>query len=309
MLSERGEIEGESAATGITWAGGEADAFNVDEADTEAVGASLGRVLLDRTRSSASTALVFAEPKRFGSQVALASVEGLPNVTLLGGGGTADLPIVAVSRTGQVTHSPLGVMLLRGAYRSIVRASPACRLLMPLRTITEIQGGLVLSLEGEPALDVLKSAAADLAHQPLVLVAISDAAPTEGGRPDLLLRSVQGVDPNRRGVLVSDDVRLGMRLAFAVRDPAASRTDFESRIRELSRETAGSAPRFGVFVSCAGRGHGLYGSPDVDVRLLRARFPELPFAGLHSSFELAPNGGRPALQLYTGVVGLFAAPS
>lgn len=309
VLSERGEIEGESAASGIAWSGGEAEAFNIDEAETESVGASLGRVLLERTRSSVATALVFAEPKRFGSQVALASVEGLPNLTLFGGGGTSDLPIVTISKTGQVTHGPLGVMLLRGAYRSIVRASPACRLLMPLRAITELQGGLVLSLEGEPALDVLKAAAADLAHQPLVLVALSDGSPSEGSRPELLVRSVQGVDPNRRGVLVSDDVRLGMRLAFAVRDASASRSDFESRIRELSRETAGSAPRFGVFVSCAGRGQGLYGSPDVDVRLLRARFPELPVAGLHSSFELAPSGGRPALQLYTGVVGLFAAPS
>ena len=62
-------------------------------------------------------------------------------------------------------------------------------------------------------------------------------------------------------------------------------------------------------MSCAGRGNGLYGAPDVDVRLLRSRFPEVPVAGLHSSFEIAPSGGRPALQLYTGVVGLFAAPS
>jgi small ligand-binding sensory domain FIST len=309
VLTERGEIEGESAASGIVWSGGEADAFNLDEVDTDSIGASLGRVLLERTRSSAATALVFAEPKRFGSQVALASVEGLPNISVFGGGGTVDLPVVTLSKTGQVSHGPLGVMLLRGPYRSIVRASPACRLLMPLRTITELQGGLVLSLEGEPALDVLKTAAADLAHQPLVLVALSDAPPSEDSRPELLIRSVQGVDPNRRGVLVSDDVRLGMRLAFAVRDPGASRADFESSIRELSREIAGSAPRFGVFVSCAGRGRGLYGSPDVDVRLLRARFPELPFAGLHSSFELAPSGGRPSLQLYTGVVGLFAAPS
>jgi small ligand-binding sensory domain FIST len=309
VLSERGEIEGESAASGIAWSGGEAEAFNLDEVDTDSVGASLGRVLLERTRSSAATALVFAEPKRFGSQIALASVEGLPNLTLFGGGGTADLPIVAISKSGAVTHGPLGVMLLRGAYRSIVRASPACRLLMPLRTITELDGGLVLSLEGEPALDVLKTAAAGLVHQPLVLVALSEAAPSEDARPDLLVRSVQGVDPTRGGVLVSDDVRLGMRLAFAVRDPSASRADLESKIRELSRETAGSAPRFGVFVSCAGRGHGLYGSPDVDVRLLRARFPELPLAGLHSSFEVAPNAERPALQLYTGVVGLFAAPS
>lgn len=309
VLSDRGEIEGESAASGLAWAGGEAEAFNLEEVETEAVGASLGRVLLERTRGSMATALVFAEPKRFGSQVALASVEGLSNLHLFGGGGAVDLPVVTVSKTGQVSYGPLGVMLLRGAYRSMVRASPACRLLMPLRTVTELNGNLVLSIEGEPALEVLRTAAADVTHQPLVLVALADPPSPEEERPNIVLRSVQGVDPSRAGVLLSDDVRLGMRIAFAVRDASASRLGLESRLRELSRETAGAAPRFGVFVNCAGRGHGLYGAPDVDVRLLRARFPGMPFAGLHSSFELAPNGDRLALQLYTGVVGLFTAPS
>ena len=42
---------------------------------------------------------------------------------------------------------------------------------------------------------------------------------------------------------------------------------------------------------------------------VEARFGEIPWIGLFSSFEIAPHGGEPALQLYTGVVGLFTSPS
>jgi small ligand-binding sensory domain FIST len=98
-------------------------------------------------------------------------------------------------------------------------------------------------------------------------------------------------------------------MAFAVRDAAAARIDLEAITARLSRETAGAAPRFGVYVSCAGRGASLYGAQDVDTRVIRGRFPDLPLVGLHSSFEIAPHGGSPALQLYTGVLTLFTVPS
>jgi small ligand-binding sensory domain FIST len=77
----------------------------------------------------------------------------------------------------------------------------------------------------------------------------------------------------------------------------------------MHRETAGAQPAFGIYVSCAGRGASLYGAQDVDVRVIKHRFPELPLAGMHSSFEIAPHAGAPTLQLYTGVFALFTRPS
>jgi small ligand-binding sensory domain FIST len=64
-----------------------------------------------------------------------------------------------------------------------------------------------------------------------------------------------------------------------------------------------------VYVSCAGRGSQLYENPDVDLRVVRSRFPDVPFVGLHSAFEIAPFDGRAAVHFYTGVLGLFTAPS
>jgi len=79
--------------------------------------------------------------------------------------------------------------------------------------------------------------------------------------------------------------------------------------REVQRESAGALPRFAIYINCAGRGMGLYESANVDVRLLRNRFADLPIVGFQSSFELAPFGDRLATHLYTGVLALFTSPS
>ena len=115
--------------------------------------------------------------------------------------------------------------------------------------------------------------------------------------------------PVRRGLLVSDEVQPGMRLAFAVRDAKAAREDLQSAVRDLLREANGAAPRFGIYFHCAGRGSSLYGQRDVDLKILKARLGEVPLAGMQSSFEVSEVGGKPALQLYTGVLGLFTSPS
>jgi small ligand-binding sensory domain FIST len=195
---------------------------------------------------------------------------------------------------------------------------------MPLKVISKTRGSMVLEIEGAPALEVLSSVAENLEDQPLVFVALAppvahgaaygEHTPEGRGdrppeRPEVLIRAVQGVDPVRRGLLVSDEVRPGMRLAFAVRDAKAAREDLQTAVRELLREANGAAPRFGIYINCAGRGSSLYGQRDVDLKILKARLGELPLAGMQSSFEVSEVGGKPALQLYTGVLSVFTAPS
>jgi len=97
--------------------------------------------------------------------------------------------------------------------------------------------------------------------------------------------------------------------AFDVEQVRGGVEDLELCVRELGRDAGGAAPLFGVYVSCAGRGSGLYGSPDVDLRILRGRFPEVPWVGMHSAFEIAPFQGKANVHFYTGVVGLFTQPS
>ncbi len=315
VLSDKGEIEGSAAGTGLALGSGEAEALVAEGVGPDSASSELADRLAALCPGGRSTALVFARSKGFGIE-SIEPLGAVKGVTIVGGGTPGDAPLVAVGRDGSVTSGRFGALVVRRLAPAHVRVSAACRLLMPLSPITDSRGAAVLRIDGEPALDVLRSAAQGLEGQPLVLAVLARPEPKrdmeaddEPERPELLVRGIQGVDPTEGGIIVSEEARTGVRMAFAVRDPTAARSDLEAASRELERDIAGAQPLFGIFVSCAGRGTALYGSADVDVRIVRARFPDTPFVGLHSAFEIAPLAGRPAVQLYTGVMAVFCAPS
>lgn len=306
VLTERGELEGQSATAGLVWSGGEAESVAIDGRDSD-MGVALATVL--RMREGLNrTAFLFARPRGFGPHT-VEPLAALRFGALAGGGTTGDNQVLSLMPGRPPDVADAGAMVLSGLSPALIGASPACRLLLPLAPITQSSGPMVLEIGGQPALDVLSAAAQGLPGQPLVLAALAAESEDPLEPPALLLRGIQGVDPARQGVVISEEVRPGMRIGFAVRDAAAARVHLESTARRLARDAGGAAPRFGVYVSCAGRGNALYGSGDVDARILRTRFPDLPMAGMHSSFEIAPHGGVPALELYTGVLALFSTPS
>src|SRR5450432_983252 len=308
VITERGEVEGESAAAALLWVGGAADAWVVDATESDLC-LALSRELSARNPAGlAETALVFVRPNGVQPHT-IEALHGLKAARVLGAGTLADSYVYAVASSGAVSRGAGGAVTIRGLPRPILASSLACKLLMPLREITEVSGAMVLSIEGEPALEVLSTVAHALVDQPLVFVALATRPNSESARPPLLMRAVQGVDPSRHGLVVSEEVRVGMRMAFAIRDASAARADFEMRIRELAREAAGAAPRFGVCLNCAGRGVALYKTADTDLRMLKARFGEIPWIGSFSSFEIAPHDDEPRLELYTAVVALFTSPS
>ena len=308
VVTERGEIEGESAAAVLLWLGGATEAWVVSASQAELC-LALSRELAARNEAARTeTALVFLRPNGVQPHT-IEALHGLKGSRVIGAGTLSDSDVFAIASSGAVSVGAAGALTVRGLPAPIVASSPACKLLMPLREISAVRGSMVLSIEGEPALEVLSTVAHALVDQPLVFVALATEHGQDSVRPPLLLRAVQGVDPARHGLIVSEEVKKGMRMAFAVRDDSAARADLEMRIREVAREAAGAAPRFGICLNCAGRGVSLYKNPDTDLRMLKARFGEIPWVGMFSSFEIAPHGGEPALQLYSGVVGLFTSPS
>lgn len=303
VLSEQGQIEGQSAAAAIAWAGGRTEAFTVAAQSADELGEALALGLADRVSRASAPAIVFARPEGFGPSTLdpLGAVRGLSNV--LGAGAVG--PVAAIER-GQLQSGAAVGLVVRGLSAPIIKSSPACRLISPLRLVTETRGALVTKIEGEPALDVLTAAGEELSGEPLVFAVIAEP---DDDPPELVVRGITGVDPMRRGLVISDEIRDGMLLAFGVRDATAARADLEASLRDAQRHLAGAAPRFALFLSCAGRGSGLYGVPDVEPHMVRARFPDVPFAGMLSAFEIAPRRMRPRLMLYTGVLALFTAPS
>jgi small ligand-binding sensory domain FIST len=350
VISERGEIEGAPAACGVLWSGGRATPFSVGEAASTgpgALGEVLAGATAGAPRSG-GTVLLFARSDFGGDMLERPSAGSPASGLCIFGAGTVGGAALALTATGEPLRGRAAGLVLHGLAPPLVESSAACRLVTPLRTVDETSAGMVLRVGGVPALDLLSScmpeirgAAQGNQPQPVVFVALADAGSPEAAGDSTagavsgagrgaaeavsgasrgaaeavsseryVVRPVRGIDPNRRGVMVGPEVKPGMRLAFAVRDAAAARAGLEGAARTVSQHALGAAPRFAIFLSCAGRGQGLYGAPDVEARLLRQRFGDLPIAGMHSAFEIVPWGpGEARLALYTGVLALFRSPS
>jgi small ligand-binding sensory domain FIST len=308
VLSERGEIEGAAAATGMIWSGGSAGIGIIDSNnDDDGLSEGLQSFLTDA--GERATCVLFVPPGGFTPRAIQRLGRCSIGTRVFGGGAVGEPGVIAVGADGEVVTGRAVAMSFLGLGQARVRTTHSCRLLGPLRPITKSRGSLVLELGGEPALDVLTQFGHNLKGQPLVFTVLAQSATNRDspeGRPEILVRGVQGIDPHARGLIVSDEVREGMFMTFGIRDGQAARDDLERLTRELRRDIAGAAPVSALYVNCGGRGRSLYGRSNVDTRILRDRFGEIPVAGMQSSFEIAPYGDSPSFQLYTGVVALFS---
>ncbi|MBC7480675.1 MAG: FIST C-terminal domain-containing protein [Rhizobacter sp.] len=153
------------------------------------------------------------------------------------------------------------------------RVTQGCQPVGPLRQVTSAERNLVLTLDGEPALDCLlrdlklegvelRDALPRLRH---ILAGVNDA-PSDAAREagdddgpaarrhafdsgtarsasartfgaDTRVRHLVGLDPARRGIAIGELVEPGMQLAFCTRDVNAARRDLTRICAELREET------------------------------------------------------------------------
>ncbi|MBX3181680.1 MAG: FIST C-terminal domain-containing protein [Polyangiaceae bacterium] len=307
-------LVGEAAAVGLVWDAGRAEALpldiGVDPDDEEAAREAILRALADRTGRGEPTALLFCRGEEPPEEALDALAEARVTPFLFGGGTSGPHGSAVVMPGSEPVIAANALLIIRGLRPPELRCSPACRLLTPLYAVTEHQGPWVFELDGRPALEVLREAKPSDEELIFTVVAPELGAPTHGGRPELLLRKIEGVAPARGGVLLSVTPPPGSRIALAMRSASAARADLEAIARELLRDTRGSAPCFGVYLmSSMSRGVNLHREGSVDVRILRQRFPNMPWIGLGTAFELGPYAGRPAFHSHTGVLALFTSPS
>lgn len=202
----------------------------------------------------------------------------------------------------------VGVML-SGAIAADVIVSQGCRPIGSVHSITKVEENVVVSLDGRPPLaevqGMVESLSVDdrelLRHGLFVGRAI-DARKSPLGRGDFLIRSVVGVDQKRGTIAVGDDLTVGERIQFHVRDAATAREDLEMM---LSLHTLLEPARGALLFSCNGRGTHLYGRPDGDISIIRDYLGRVPLAGFFCAGEFGPIGGKSFLHGHTASLALL----
>jgi small ligand-binding sensory domain FIST len=231
------------------------------------------------------------------------------SVRIFGGGLLPNQAVCAVE-DGRVRSGAAACTIIPAGTPGRFRTSAACRLISPLMVVTQTRGPSICELDGGLALERLNEATSELTDQPLVLLAVAAGEnPLSAQGRHLVLRAIHGVDPGRGALIFDEPIPEGARVAFAVRDAHASRRDLEAQVNALRLECAGAVPEFGILVNCKGRGVALYQSDNVDLRLIKRNFPDMPLIGMHSTFEIGPFSGRTVPQIYSAVVGVFCRPS
>ena len=141
--------------------------------------------------------------------------------------------------------------------RLISRVTQGAQPVGPEHEITAIDGNLVLTLDGRPALDVLVSELGISLEQPeqampklrSTLVGLTqpqhmpDDAASPALRhargqfgPEVTVRHLIGLDPGRHGVAIADQPPVGTRLAFCERHVRAARADLMRVCAEIREE-------------------------------------------------------------------------
>jgi len=299
----------------------------------------------------AHTALVHADPRTPELAELVGEMAGRTDTGYLFGGlssGREESLQFAIGGNGNIRgHGAAGGVFSGGmsgvlfgeGVRLVSRVTQGCQPVSREREITEADGNLLLTLDGEPALDVLLAELQVSLDEPqaaieavrATLVGLVDAG-SDGIRrtgdlgADVLVRHIIGLDPTRRGIAIADVAEAGMRMSFCRRNAQAARADLMRICAEIREElepeeqtlataravAAGEAEAAphparrvagAVYVSCSGRGGPHFGAPNAEMQIVRHALGDVPLVGFFAAGEIA----RHHVYGYTGVLTVFVA--
>jgi small ligand-binding sensory domain FIST len=110
------------------------------------------------------------------------------------------------------------------------------------------------------------------------------------------------VDRQSGAITIGDNVEVGEKVQFHVRDAVTAQEDLEMLlIPQAFRPPASGALLF----SCNGRGLRLYDHPDGDISIVRGSLGDVPVAGFFCAGEIGPVGGSNFLHGHTVSLAIF----
>lgn len=256
-----------------------------------------------REGALASVAIVHADPGNAEIPQLLTHLsDGIGNGFLIGGIASADQHPVQIA--DRASSGGLSGVILAGQVQISTGLSQGCSLIGHKHEITACERNIIESIDGRPALDVLKEDIGEILARDLQRIGgyIFCALPVPGSDTgDYLVRNLIGIDPERGLLAIGDLVEAGREIQFARRDANTARDDLVRMVRQVRDRLAGP-PRGALYHSCLGRGRHQFGDDSAELRLIQKELGDVPLAGFYANGEISHN----RLYGYTGVLTLFA---
>lgn len=207
-----------------------------------------------------------------------------------------------------LTHEGGFGLAFHGAIRADVVVSQGCEPIGPPLDVTHVEENLILTLDGQPALEraeevlrALPEGERDRLRQGLYVgrPARGDAS----GRGDYLIRNLLGADRDRGAIAVADVLVPREKIRLHVRDAKAAVNDLEML---LSPQVFDSAAAGVLLFACNGRGRMLFGDGDRDITTVQSALGgAVPATGMFCAGEIGPVGAKNFLHGHTASIAIL----
>jgi len=255
-----------------------------------------------RAQSLATFAVVHGDPSNGRTpELVEALADGLEGGWLIGGLTSSAGPLLQVA-DAPVSGGVSGV-LLAGDVPVATGLTQGCSLLGRRHTISSARRNVLATVDGRPALDVLREELGGVSDTELARMGgmVFAALPVAGSDTgDYLIRDLVGVDPDQGAIAVGDLIEAGEPIQFARRDLESARNDLRRMLCDLKRRLPGPV-KGALYHSCVGRGLHLFGEDSAELRLIEAELGPVPLVGFYANGEISHR----RLYGYTGVLTVF----
>jgi small ligand-binding sensory domain FIST len=173
-----------------------------------------------------------------------------------------------------------------------------------IHQLTECDSNIAISIDGRPALDVMKEEIGEVLARDLnriggYIFAGFPVKETDTG--DYLVRNLMGIDPNSGAIAIGEYLKANSPIMFCRRDGSTAVTDMLRMLESLRKRLGDRKIKGGLYFTCLGRGEHMFGDPNREMQLISETLGEFPVAGFYANGEIAGN----RLYGYTGVLTLF----
>ena len=199
---------------------------------------------------------------------------------------------------------------LHGAVRADVIVSQGCAPVGPVLEVTAAQDNMILTLDGQPALERAEQVLRELpeSERSRLEHGLYVGRPARGdasGQGDWLIRNLMGADRDRGALAIGDRVAVREKVRLHVRDAATAAADLDLLLSPQAFDTRAVAA---LLFACNGRGRGLYGAPDRDITMLQGSLGgPVPAAGMFCAGEIGPVGERNFVHGHTASIAILRA--
>jgi small ligand-binding sensory domain FIST len=246
--------------------------------------------------------VVHGDPRQLDVAAAVAGLSEASSAFLVGGLSSANGSAMQIA--GRPAEGGISGVLLGANVQVVTGLSQGCAPIGPAHEVTASQGPWIMSLDGRPAIDVLKEDIGEVLTRNLERIAgfIHVALPILGAdRRDYVVRNLLALDLRRGIIAVGDQLRTGTALMFVKRDPTTAQADLRRMLDDLSNRTAGRPIRGALYHSCVARGPHMFGPDSAELKTIERALGPVPLAGFFTNGEIF----RDRLYSYSGVLTLF----